>query len=299
MYRSLFGNSQRRSDTYLVFHDESMPNKRWFLIGLSFIKESDVSTAYELLKKEREKESYFGEIHFSDLPKSFGGKYGSKARVARAWIQLFESGLSNIIHFSCLAVDRQSPAYDHRRFKHDFHEYNRFTAMALKAGIAWHLGRNNLDEVKIKFISDGKYRISRPDKGIVDNFEYYIVYRAVLDSFIQVVKGKEYPDVRVVELKTKNSSEDDLLQFTDLLLGATQMALTACSKRPVKRELGRYVVRWCYDLRNPPWQQQYSLHRKYNLWVFPDRDGKPYNDPELKLSLYEGQNLLFENGDTP
>jgi len=165
--------------------------------------------------------------------------------------------------------------------------------MALKAGIAWHIGRNNLDEVKIKFISDGKYRISRPDKGIIDNFESYIAYRAEFDSFIRAIEGKKYPIVQVIDIKTKDSSKDDLLQFTDLLLGATQMALTARSTRPVKRELGRYVVRWCYDLRNPLWEQQYFLHREYSLWAFPNENGKPYNNPILKLPLYDRQKLLF------
>jgi len=102
MYKDLFGNHEVRSDTYFVFHDESLPDKRWLLIGLSFVKEKDIDSVYKLLRKEREKEGYYGEIHFSHLPKSFNGEYGTKARVARAWIRLFERGLSNIIHFLAL-----------------------------------------------------------------------------------------------------------------------------------------------------------------------------------------------------
>jgi len=37
-------------------------------------------------------------------------------------------------------VDRQSPRYENKRFTKDFHAYSRFTAMALKAGVAWHPG---------------------------------------------------------------------------------------------------------------------------------------------------------------
>ncbi len=120
---------------YHVFHDESQPNKRWLLIGLLFVEEKDLEGVRKALYEYRSRENYFGEIHFSDLPGSFGGVGGAKARTARAWLRAFESGLCEKVFFSALAVDRASRAYEHKRFAKDFHAYNRFTAMALKAGI--------------------------------------------------------------------------------------------------------------------------------------------------------------------
>lgn len=208
-------------------------------------------------------------------------------------MEAFEKGLAEILNFSCLAVDRHSPAYDHRRFTHDFHAYNRFTAMALKAGIAWHIGPKNLDRVSIEFISDAKDRASRPDEGMVDNFEDYLPYRAQLDSFLSQGQGNRYPQVVNLTLQLWNSSEEDLLQFTDLLLGATQMALVAASSRPVKRKLGEFVVRWFRDVQQPPWRQQYRLHRRFNLWGFPDKEGRPYSNMRLNLEIQNGQMSLF------
>jgi len=290
--RDLWGNPVVRRGEYFVFHDESIPNKRWLLIGLSFVKREDIEQVQDILRKARQRENYFGEIHFSGLPKSFDGEYGAKARVARAWMQTFEKGLSQILNFSCLAVDRHSPAYKRGRFTHDFHAYNRFTAMALKAGIAWHIDGRNLDQVTITFVSDAKDRATRPDQGMVDNFESYLPYRAELDAFLSASSGRQFPAV-TLHVKLQDSASNDLLQFTDLLLGASQMALVAASNRPVKRELGKFVVRWCQDLRQKPWEQALDLHRRFSLWAFPDRYGRPYNNVPLSLDVDGGQLRLF------
>lgn len=77
----------------------------------------------------------------------------------------------------------------------DFHAYNRFTAMALKAGIAWLLGPENLEEVHSTFISDKKVRAARPDQKWQDNFEDNLPYRAELDGFLSQMRGKNYPSV--------------------------------------------------------------------------------------------------------
>jgi len=242
MQRDLWCNPVSRRQIYRVFHDESIPNKRWFLIGLLFVRDDHLKEVQETLRRCRQKESYEGEVHFSGLPKSFGGEYGAKARVARGWMRAFESGLTDIARFTALAVDRYSPAYDSKRFPRDYHAYNRFTAMALKAGIAWFLGPENLDEVEISLVSDAKDRMSRPDQGWMGNFEQYLPFRVELDAFLGKLEGKPYPAVQL-ELRLEDSAKNDSLQFCDLLLGATQQALVASSSWPTKRELGKMVVR--------------------------------------------------------
>ncbi|GLI49339.1 hypothetical protein [Pseudothermotoga lettingae] len=46
----LFGSYFYKSATYYVFHDESIPNKRWLLIGLLLVKEQDLQDIRNLLK---------------------------------------------------------------------------------------------------------------------------------------------------------------------------------------------------------------------------------------------------------
>lgn len=290
--RDLWGHPMTRTATYSVFHDESEPNKRWLLIGLLFVQTLHLDEVRAILRDFRKHEDYHGEIHFSALPRSFRGSWGTKARIAREWLRCFQNRLRDGVFFSTLAVDRHSPSYEHKRFAKDFHAYNRFTAMALKAGIAWHLGPQQLDSLKISFVSDAKDRATRPDRAWTDNFESYLPCRAELDAFVNQEDGRPYPSLSL-DLTLRDSASDDLLQFCDLMLGATQMALVAGSSRLTKRELGEMVVRWCRDLQQPPWKQQFDLHRKFNLWAFPDQQGRPYNRVELALNIDDGQTGLF------
>jgi len=294
MQVDLWGNPVVRCTSYWVFHDESMsmPNRRWLLIGLLFVRAEHLEQARGLLYTCRKQENYYGEIHFSALPKRFEGRYGAKARVARRWLQGYEQGLSEIARFTALAVDRHSPAFEHKRFAKDYHAYNRFTAMALKAGIRWFLGPEGWDSVTITFVSDAKDRMSRPEQGWIDNFETYLPYRAELDAFLSREEGKPYPRARL-ELQLQDSGACDLLQLCDVLLGATQMALVAGSHQPTKRELGAMVVRWCRDLQQPPWKQQFGLYRKFNLWGFPDKKGAPYSPVPLQLQVGTNHPTLF------
>ncbi len=272
--RDLWGDPVTpRSAEYYVFHDESIPNKRWLLIGLLFVRKEHLGEVRTVLQNARTECGYHSEIHFADLPKSFGGLGGAKAQ-------------------SALAVDRRSPKYEHKRFTKDFHAYNRFTAMALKAGISWHLWPQRLNHLSIHFVSDAKNRTTRPKNGWTDNFESYLPYRAELDAFLSQQNNRAYPSIDLT-LELKDSASEELLQLCDLLLGATQMALVAGSSRPTKVELGRMVVRWCQDLRHRPWEQEFKLHRKFNLWAFPDKEGKPYNDVSLALRVDDGQMSLF------
>ncbi|MCI4463281.1 MAG: DUF3800 domain-containing protein [Caldisericum sp.] len=246
--KDLFENIIERKATYCVFHDESIPNKRWFIIGLLFVQAEYLQKVEQALNYLLEKENYKGEIHFSRLPKKFQGEYGPKARIALNWLKAFEEGLSDYAKFSALAVDRFSPAYDHSRFSKEYHAYNRFTAMALKGAIAWLLGPENLDELSIVFISDAKFRMRRPEEGWIDNFEEYIPYRAQLDSYLNRLEGKKYPIVKIERLEIEDSSKNILLQFCDVLLGATQMAIVARSTKETKIKLGKMIVKWHKDL---------------------------------------------------
>lgn len=275
-------NSTLRKGRYLVYHDESesMPDRRWLLIGLLFVRVEDVPHVQEALKWYRHREDYWGEVHFSDLPKDFQGKYAGKARLARQWMLAYANNLREVAFFTALAVDRHSPKFEHRRFSKDFHAYNRFTAMALKSGIAWHLGRLEYDEVEITFITDAKSRASSPENGMVDNFEVYLPYRAELDASLSRISGKRYPDLTVNPVRAKESCEDDCLQLTDLLLGACQVALTASARRLTKCELGLMICRWCDELRK---RQDWGMYRKFSFQVFPDAQGR-FSNPSLALS---------------
>lgn len=280
METDFFGEKIRREGEFFVYHDESepQPNKSWLLIGLLFVNLKKFSNVLDVLSYHRKQESYFGEIHFCELPNSFNGEFGAKARVARAWINDYQNGLFQDAHFSCLAVNRNSPRFEHKRFSKAYHIYNRFTAMAIKAGISWMLVPYGFDQITLTLVSDGKDRKSRPDQGLVDNFEAYIPYRVEIDNLLKrLTEDQTYPSLIMNPVRIVRSDQDDLLQLTDILLGAIQSALIKSSIRPTKQYFASRICNWYEDLQKPPRQQNYKMHRKFNLWGFPDHQGKPFN----------------------
>lgn len=284
---NLFGEDTRKQASYFVFHDESEPepNKGWLLIGLLFVNANATHDIEKTLAAHRNSENYGGEIHFSKLPKSFGGKFGAKARVARHWMRAYQGKLCEQALFTCLAVNRSNPKFEYRRFAEHYHAYNRFTAMAIKAGISFLLAPLGYDEIELTVVSDRKDRKSRPDVGLADNFESYLAYRVELDSWFARSKSgsNKYPAVKMQPVRSEDSAQSDLLQLTDLLLGCIQSALSSKAKSPVKQELREMVKGWYRDLKCPPKDQKYKMRQKFNIWGFPNDEGGPFSDfPELR-----------------
>jgi len=284
MGRTLAGRTQEARGSFLVYHDESepVPNRGWLLIGLLFVAQNRARQAKTALAAHRSAEQYHGEVHFSELPSSFGGEYGGKARVARRWMRAYEEGLSQYVCVTILCVDRASTVFRRQDFAQDFHIYNRFTAMAIKSGIAWHLLPSGFDRVKDRKTS--------PDRQLVDNFQSYLPRR--VESDIKSARhgsGHGYPEVFMQPVQLIDSQSDDLLQLIDLILGASQEALVCGASRRTKMALGQMVARWHTDTRKEPWKQRYAMHRRFSLWGFPDPNGKPYN--ALPLAIENRQNL--------
>jgi len=278
---------------YLVYHDESepKPNKGWLLIGLLFVRADHQEEVAQHLARIRREHGYNGEIHFCELPASFNGEFGAKARVARDWLRVYQNGLCEKAMFCCLALNRSSPGFQRKRFAKDFHVYNRFTAIAIKSAVKWFL--KDVAQAAITLISDGKTRKSGPTYEMVDNFENYIAYRVELDSLIA---RDSYPELIVRGVRTVSSAQHDLLQLTDILLGAIQCALVGKAKRLTKRDLALRVLAWCKDIEKEPWKQTYKMHRKFSVWGFPDENGEIIRSLPWALSLDEqtGQRSLFD-----
>lgn len=297
------GMSAKRVGKFNVYHDESQPTKRWLFLGLLFLASDKESSVLQILEQARlEEENYRGEIHYNELPSNFEGEHNQDARIARDWMKAYEAGLCEVCWFSALAVDFQSPTFQRDRFSAQFHAYNRFTAMALKAAIAWHLD-GNYDDVEITIHSDDKTRQTRPDRGLVDNFASYIPEKAELDTFVaRHLQGKAYPNVNfsadVIPVKSdEDTSVAQFIQLTDLLLGAVQQAVVAGSQVETKVKLGAMAYRWIKDTRKKPWRQELDMHRKFSLWGFPDAEGRPFSNVPLAIrdtvAQRSGQSKLF------
>lgn len=293
---NLFGEPIQEK-TIRVFHDESGVYGRddWVFTGLLWLPEEQARKIDEALKQARG--DYLGEIHFSDLPASFDGDFAADARVARKWMNIFKEKWACRTWFNVLAINRKHSKYEHHRFTQDFHAYNRFTAMALKAGLAWHF--NDVASLQLKIYSDEKSR--RPqgllgDGVTTDNFEQYLTNRLLEDT--QKYKG---PKVKLVEpvhcLSCPETgpfaAEQEALQLADLLLGSVATAVDPKSDRPTKLWFGKEISTLIQDTRLEPWKQRCGLNRRFSVSYFPDNNGCIYTDGQLKIEDSDNQLRLF------
>jgi len=298
----LFGEKIEPTDV-CVFHDESgdYGHSHWVFTGLFWVRRKDVSGVVKSLHAIRRRENYWGEIHLNALPKSFEGEYGAKARVARGWFETWADELAGKTWFNVLAVQRNHPKYEHKRFAKDFHAYNRFTAMALKAGLAWHF--KNHSHVRLWVYSDNKTR--RPG-GILgdgietDNFEDYIAHKLVQDTMFYkgppvslgaMPKCLEFPSDF-----TSARPEHELLCLCDVLLGSVAGAIYPNSKQPTKQWFAKQAARLIQDVRRTPWEQEMDLHRRFSVSYFPNKNGLIYADGPIDILAEQSTQLSLFGG---
>lgn len=301
--RNLFGEDVETLKIN-VYHDESgtFGCSRWCLIGLLWCKDENESHVVSEMMQVREKHKYWGEIHYSELPAYFEGEYSVDARVARDWLNLYISNLSTHLWFNVLTVDTHHKAYDARRFKQDFHAYNRFTAITLYAGLKWHFPKES--RLNLMLFSDEKN--TRPggvlgDGITTDNFEDYIQTRLQADV-LQDARAPtivfESPVRTVSILKKRNKAEikaeEEMAQLCDLLLGSVYSAVTMASRTQTKTWLGITIAPLIVDTRQKPWQQKFGLYRKFSVSYFPNRRGEVYSDGQLAIVETQNQLRLFD-----
>lgn len=270
-----------------IYHDESY-RKKWFIIGILWIDEGRKAQIVERLLNVRRRNDYMGNIHFSKLT-----NHSPKAKTAREWFEIGKKSCeAEGLRFYLLAVNRQHEKYERERFSKDFHEYNRFTAIAIYSSFRWFFP--SIKESKIVMYSDEKSRRpggERYGDGIsTDNFEKYIRFRfaqdieKLLESAVTCLPH-EIIDVVPLSIPKKRSNlemkdGEELLELCDLLLGAFGQALSGSivsSKKSIKNELSDKANRIIRDIEKEPWNQSLNLYRKISINAFPDRNGKIYS----------------------
>jgi hypothetical protein len=301
--RNLFGDDVEALRINL-YHDESgtFNCSRWCLTGLLWCKEEVESHIVGGMMRVREKHKYWDEIHYCELPASFEGTHNVDARVARDWLSLYIGNLANDLWFNVLAVDTHHQAYETRRFKRNFHAYNRFTAMALYGGVKWHFP--NQSKLNLLMFSDEKSR--RPggllgDGVTADNFEEYVRTRVQADTLQDTRAPRiefEFP-VKTVSIpkyrqKAEIKAEEEMLQLCDLLVGSTYSAIAMSSYAETKTWLGRTIARLIIDTRRKPWEQKLALHRRFSVSYFPNNRGEIYPDGCLAIISNPNQPRLFD-----
>lgn len=274
-----------------VFHDESgdYGHSKWVYTGLFWINNNDILEIDNDLKNIRDEEEYYGEIHFKNFPKRFAGEYGAKARVAKDWFNLWKRKWSKRSYFNVLCIDKKHPNYNNSNFTKNFHEYNRFVAMAMKSGLSWFF--KDFNHITLFIHSDEKSRRPQdiiPDGTYYDNFEEYLKMKICNYGNIEEYKGPEVTlgyDIQCLACPKMGpfTQEEELLQLTDLLIGSVSSAVEAKSKHETKSWFGTKISFMMNDIRQKPYLQKLKLHRKFSVSYFPVKIQEDFNNGPMEI----------------
>ncbi|MBX6754811.1 MAG: DUF3800 domain-containing protein [Thermorudis peleae] len=247
---------RRRTLNLSLFVDESEPNpnRDWLVIGVLIVPSRLRPSTHAALVQVRESEGYRGEVHWSELRRTFDGPYSAVNRVARAWLTWF--GNASHTYFTALAVNR--PRLKHDKLRDEVLMRNRFTRMAIESALAHLPLAWNTERVRLRILIDDRSR-GRTDTGRRDNLEHYLTQELRVNSWHS--RGITHVFTRIPARRA--SDECVFLQLADLLAGACGAVLAGTATRQAKRELA--------DLA-----RAYILGGMIDLWAFPDQNGKPY-----------------------
>lgn len=285
-------------------HDESGIYKadRYFVTGFVFVPDSHLQGLLADLRRAREKHDYWGEIHYSRLSQ-IDGRWGAKFRTASDWMDALEARMvEGATMAKILAVDLRAPTYEHDRFRGRRHfAYNRFTRMALEAGIRWCF--DDAGAIRIRLLSDAKSR--RPggddeDPAEVDNFARYlprvVARRAGAPGWPAV---SFLPDL-VEEVAPGGRHEDcepecELIQVADLVVSSVAAAIRGPSLKPGKRQPAQRAARWVREGERgrgrPP-----RMWRRFSCSVFVPGAARPWPEPvplAIDPGVLDGQLALL------
>jgi len=278
----------------VAVHDESgkYGADRFFVSGFVYVQEDQVPGLVRALREAREAEDYWREIHYCRVGE-VDGRWGAKFRTASAWLDAFEAGLvSGTTRAAVLAVDCRSPSYDHGRFRRRPHfAYNRFTRMALEAGIRWLF--DGAGGISLRILSDGKSRRAGGDDEDPDEADNFCSYLPRI-ARRRIGAESDWPDVRFSPGRVEEihpgrvhrscSNECELVQLADLVVSSVGAALRGPSGKPGKRELARRAAGWVRDSGGSKGRRRLNLFRRFSASLFVP-GGEPAWPKNFPLSI--------------
>jgi hypothetical protein len=276
----------------VVFHDESgdFGHGEWAFIGLLWVPHAELGALAAEMAALRG--GHGGEIHFYRFPRNFGGAYGVTARIAQAWFERWLADWSRRTWFSALAVNRRHLKYDHARFGRPEQAYNHFSALALTSGLKALFKAH--DAVTLTVYSDERWgRVHTLAEGVAGRAAFVAALRDALAGAGTADEERAGPritppDVPVHCLSSHAdegpfSAEQELLQLTDLLLGAVSTAIAPQSRAATKLWFAREIARVMADVRLAPGPKSFGLHGRFLVSYFPNYAGRLYNDGPIQV----------------
>lgn len=272
-----------------VYQDESgdFGHGDWAFIGLLWVPRDRIEPLAEALREARE--GFAGEAHFYRFARNFQGEYGAGARTGRAWLERWLAEWRHETWLTTLAVNRRHLLYPAARFHGSEDAYNQFAAQALSRGLAWHFA--GAPAVTLDVCSDTR---SLPTVGGGTPGEPLRLAEALRERLAASDQPRmtsptvtwDQPPVRFAGERVGDrpfSADEELLQLTDVLLGAVATAIFPRSRAATKLHLAREMARLMDELRRPPREETAAIRRRARILYYPDADGGYTTDGPVGL----------------
>ena len=268
-----------------ALHDESGKYKsdRYFVTGFVFVLNSCLQELVTELLEARERHDYWGEVHYKEV-REVEGRWGAKFRTTSDWADAIEARMvQGSVRAKVLAVDCRTPTYDHKHFGGRPHfAYNRFTRMALEAGIRWCFAATVT--LQLRLLSDEKSRRPGGDDRDPDGDNFASYLPAVTAR--RVLNEPGWPDVSFIPARVQEvspgqyhqdcSPECELIQVADLVISSVAAAIRGPSTQPAKHQLARRAARWVRESEDPHLGR---LWQKFSSSVFVPGASTPWPKP--------------------
>ena len=273
----------------LAFQDESgdFGHGEWVSLGVLWVQREDVESLGAALRALRADRA--GEVHFYRFPRNFGGDYGAAARTAQAWFERWRDTWARRTWFSVLAINRRHLRYDRARYARPADAYPHFAAWAVRRGLAAFFGEH--EAIRFEMVCDAR----SGDGG--DGAEASVLSRlaAAIDNAISdaASHGDAAPRLAPTDVAVRSSgahaagglfsAEQELLQLTDLLLGAVSTAIFPRTVAATKLWFAREMARVIQSARQSARPDAPDVRGRVLVDYYPDPRGRLYRDGPLGI----------------
>jgi len=258
-----------------IFVDESTSNNH-LCFGTFFIYDEKMNKICKQLKEIRDKHNCNSDITYKKLT---GHISSGRVQTSMEWAKSLIKQDNRDFHFDFHKIDYLSPYFEINRFSKEHHKYNYFLQMCLKSILHKKI-RNRIVVARIILHQRGEPEETQEDPYNKKN--YLLKYVSEFDV--------DFENLTVVESSAEidkaSISEDEcnLLQLTDLLLGASYNAIHGASEKDGKYHVSTILSHIIQ--KTGSYFPNDSAYRNFNFSCFPGKGGGFDKIVKVKIPPY-------------
>jgi hypothetical protein len=275
MEKDLFGQPiSSKEISCSVYHDEREIPKKWLYHGFLFVPTDKTQQIFDELDLRRKVSKWNKEIHFAELVKT-----RTENMLAKLWAEYFcfegiDSAFFYLFGVDLSMITKELWQDTHGKKAKDYAIYNRFFQIGLYSSIKWLFLNKTAGYKKVtidNIYSDSKSR-NKDDKFHTQPIKETDFKALMRDESITFGCDKIIEVDSNHEKEEKNILQSHIVQFIDLVIGATSQVLDNTSKHEGKCMVAEVLISNKFphdvmDYKTDNFKSKY--YKKYAQSFFP------------------------------